>query len=342
MGKTKKEELLNDHGIKQKQIRFTFFSELMQRYFKGTAGKKEITVVDSWDAEVSWERNREVFDEGEIDESCDKTWEKINKQLHFERENRGKVIQLRHGLWVKWFSTVAATFILVVFSTFYFIFHSYNKISFQTTNAETKHLTLPDGSQLFLNRGTKVSYVASGYNKYQREIWLEGEAFFDVKKDPTRPFIIHSGKVNTTVRGTSFNIKAYRQLDENIVSVRSGKVEVSSGKKIMGVLTKNMQLVYHLSSNEVGISETNWEDAAGWMDERLIFRRATVGELRLRLKQYFDIDLEIRDNALNDNNTLLNASFRKGASLKEVMDVISVTVNIRYRINPPHQVIISN
>jgi len=339
MDKAKKEQLLKDISFAQKQVRFTFLSELLHRYFKGTANKKEIAAIEAWDAEASWERNREVFDDKEMDESCNLVWDNITLQLQFDKKT-DKSMWFRTKSMTNWYVAAAAVFIFLVLGTSYFIFQQQKSTSFQTTNAETKQLILPDGTHIHLNRGTKLSYFASIYNKRQREVWLKGEAFFDVEKNPQKPFIVHSGKMQTTVRGTSFNIKSYPQLSENVVSVRSGKVEVSAGHKILSMLTKNMQLTYNVVSGNNKVSEISQEDTGEWMDGRLIFHRTGSDELKLRLKQYFDVELEVKDNAFDDNQTLLNSSFQKGASLQEVLEVISLTINVKYEIISPKKVVI--
>jgi len=339
MDETKKEQLLKDASLAQKQTRFTFFSKLLQRYFKGTANKKEIAAIEAWDAEAIWEKNRKVFDDKEMDESCNKLWDNIALQLQFDKKTNGSM-WFRTKVLVNWYAAAAAALIFLASGTFYFIYQSPKSTIFQTGNTETKQLTLPDGTRMFLNRETKLSYIAGAYNKRQREVWLEGEAFFEVEKNPQKPFIIHSGKIQTTVRGTSFNIQAYPQLNENIVSVRSGKVEVISDNKIINFLTKNQQLIYYIPTGGTKISDVSWEEAACWMDGRLVFHRANLDELKLRLKQFFDVELEVRDSALYDDKTLLNSSFRKGASMQEVLDVISLTLNAKYEINSSGKVII--
>ena len=173
------------------------------------------------------------------------------------------------------------------------------KTLFQTTDAQTKSVVLPDGSRIQMNRGTKFSYATHAFNRRQREVWLEGEAFFEVAKNKEKPFIIHTGTMTTTVRGTSFNVKAYPQLAENVVSVRTGKVEVSNHDQMLAVLVKNKQLAYNRLTNKVETSDAAWEDAAGWREGELMLNYANRDELKLKLKQYYQVDIQFRDNALN-------------------------------------------
>ena len=91
-----------------------------------------------------------------------------------------------------------------------------------------RELKLPDGSVITINRGSRISVIKNEFNKDKREVWLEeGEAFFDVAKNPEKPFIVHSREIQTIVKGTSFNIKAYGELNENVVSVSTGRTNYS-------------------------------------------------------------------------------------------------------------------
>ena len=95
---------------------------------------------------------------------------------------------------------------------------------------EVEEFTLPDGSRIYLNRGSKLTYDDRTFNDERREIRLSGEAFFEVAKNPAKPFIVYGGQTQTTVRGTSFNVKVYPGVRENVISVRDGRVEVKNAE----------------------------------------------------------------------------------------------------------------
>ena len=250
------------------------------------------------------------------------------------------------------YAAVAAVFALV-FGLSYFLLideHSFLKNNFtqsvqnrtivlQTGASEIKELVLPDGTKLYANGGTRIDYDKKQYNKKQREVWLTGEAFFEVAKNPEKPFIIHTGNMQTTVRGTSFNVKAYPQLAENVVSVRTGKVQISQQGKQLAMLTPNEQIIYHTQNNRFETGVADGENAAGWRNGRLILNSANAEELKLRLKQQYRVDLVIQDKALKD--IMLNSSFAKGTSLNEVMHTIATFYNVKYYITSSGQVVLS-
>jgi len=93
------------------------------------------------------------------------------------------------------------------------------------TTPRPRRLTLPDGSQVVLYQNTRISYPRQ-FTAAKREVYLTGEAFFDVQKDPRRPFLVYANEMVTKVLGTSFFVKAYEQDKNVLVTVRTGKVSV--------------------------------------------------------------------------------------------------------------------
>lgn len=209
----------------------------------------------------------------------------------------------------------------------------------QTDNYEMKKGTLPDGTIFHANRNTRMTYNEKEYNLNKREIWIEdGEAFFYVAKNPEKPFIVHSGDIETIVKGTSFNVKAYKEIKKNEVSVRSGKVDIICGDKTIGKLIANKKITYNTETGEYNETSENWMDAAAWMDNRLVLKQANVDELKLRLKQIYGIDLVMTEGILDHNH--FNASYPANAQIANILQNISEVYDVKYRFENPQKVII--
>lgn len=205
---------------------------------------------------------------------------------------------------------------------------------------QKRQISLPDGSKIYLNNDTKLGIDIASFDVEKREVWLEeGEAFFEVTKNPDKTFIVHSHNLETTVKGTSFNVKAYKVLDESSVSVRSGKVEVHNNSKLLGTLIKDRQIVFNKTTNDFVEQQASWQDAAAWMDNRLVMKQANTKELKLRLKQHFGVEVQIRGNVLDGK--LLSCSFNNRISLKEVLEGLKLLYGINYDISDPEKVVIS-
>lgn len=326
-----------------------WIAQLFARYFNGYPTEKEQRAIENWNPDAS-KVNYEATPQ-EIEAGCETVWQRLSDQFAFTvTEEQPKVAKKSRVRQLQHYIQYAAAAVVLLGIGFYFYNNSENihdKVQseaiamdyFQSGTGEMKKMLLPDGSVVYLNSDTKLGIATAAFNKEKREIWLEeGEAFFEVAKNPEKPFIVHSRNLETTVKGTSFNVKAYKELDESSVSVRSGKVAVRNENNLIGELTKNKQITYNSLTGKAEQGESNWEDAAAWMDYRLVMKRASAKELKLRLKQQFDVDVILLNNALQ--GTLLNSSFKKGASLQEVLEVISVLYDVQYDLSKPGKVIL--
>ncbi|RWW91717.1 FecR family protein [Flavobacterium cerinum] len=270
------------------------------------------------------------------------------RQLISESDNRKPVYKLSKR--PSYRKIAAAIILFISLGAAFYIFDGTNRTDskeqvelameyFQSGARQRKHMSLPDGSVIYLNSDTKLGIRTASFNREKREVWLEeGEAFFEVAKNPEKPFIVHTQDLETTVKGTSFNVKAYKELDESSVSVRNGKVQVHNENKLLGTLTQNRQIVYNKITGRFDEQQASWKDPAAWMESRLVMKQANVKELKLRLKQHFGVDVEIKENALQGK--LLSCSFHNRVSLKEVLDGITLLYGLKYDISNPGKAII--
>ncbi|NDF46439.1 MAG: hypothetical protein EB125_12360, partial [Betaproteobacteria bacterium] len=155
-------------------------------------------------------------------------------------------------IWLWRSLSVAAVFLLIIAG--WWIFRpasetkreiaAINQNQVSTRPASKTKLTLPDGSKVWLNASSKLTY-GNGFGEKHREIWLEGEGYFDVARNPDKPFIIHTSVLDVKVLGTRFNLKAYPDEATTETSLLHGSVEVvlhkQPGKVIR--LVPNQKLV---------------------------------------------------------------------------------------------------
>ncbi|MBD8387776.1 FecR family protein [Dysgonomonas sp. BGC7] len=160
---------------------------------------------------------------------------------------------------------------------------------------EVEKYTLPDGSTVYLNRGSQLSYDEKLFDATRREIHLTGEAFFEVTKNPEKPFIVYGGETMTTVRGTSFNVKAYTGVRKNVISVREGCVEVATTEhKKLATLTRNLQMTWDIETQTYRQDSIDWRDAAAWKDGKLlVFNSAGLDEIKLKIEQCYGTSVSI-------------------------------------------------
>jgi len=353
-------KLLKDKSTNMDMIRLGLTRKILQKYLSGEASEIEVKTVENWKAEKYWNRYRKKELDIELENGCEDVWKQVTNQIVEEnpeltpgnypiRTDQKPLYKLRFSKYIRKYAAVASLFIALAGSGICFVtyqtLHSdivlayqQEKIIFQTGMTYRRTVVLPDASIIIMNKGTKLTFIKKQFNNKNREVWLEGEAFFDVAKNKEKPFIIHTGTMQTTVRGTSFNIKAYTQTGQNVVSVRTGKVEVCAQNKVLAMLTSNKQIIYDTAKRTSETESIKASDITSWTNGSLILNNANISELRLRLKQCFNVNLQVNGQALN--NAKFNAVFKTGTSLDEVMQTISVLYEIKYKTTPSGDIII--
>lgn len=237
----------------------------------------------------------------------------------------------------KFFFKVAAAFFCICFAgiTAYYLYqqpvtdsasHLVERI---VPRGQKLTIKFPDGSTVFMNSGSKLRYPER-FASNSRELFLEGEAYFDVAHDPHKPFIVHSGNVITQVLGTAFNISAYHQ-DKISVTVTRGKVSVSTGQKNLGILLPSEKLVYNQQAKKVVRDRVDAGKVISWKEGDLILDDVTMKEAAEIISRWYDVDFSFDDPLLNDNR--FTVSFLKGESITEIMKVLSYMNHISYIID---------
>ncbi|MDE5422493.1 FecR domain-containing protein [Ancylomarina sp. DW003] len=195
-------------------------------------------------------------------------------------------------------------------------------------NQSTLQDTLPDGSKIYLNQLTEVSYQTT--NDKQRIVHLKGEAFFKVKRDTLRPFIIHAGIGGVKVLGTSFKVKVEANGDI-AVDVSSGRVELFRPNKTKSdtihlVLNKDEAALISAQQDTIRPLSSN-SSAFFWVDKRLSFRNKPLKEVFEVLEACYGIRIKV-DNPII--NTLYYSSSFIDEKAEKIIQVISQTYNLTY------------
>jgi transmembrane sensor len=193
-------------------------------------------------------------------------------------------------------------------------------------NGQTVNFTLADGTKIWLNAGSKLTYPET-FRGEKREIKLEGEAFLDVTHDPAKAFIVHTGQVSTQVLGTSFNIKAYVNERFIKVDVLSGKVGVvtpaGKAKSVTTFLTPAEGVVF----NKDGLSITKNKQVdvnalSSWKGGELVFKNIALPEVLNTINRHFNVTVKADVNLARCSIT---ANFTN-VSLENIMKIISKLV----------------
>ena len=311
-------------------------------------------------------------------------FDRIYNQLHSEikqketRESEKRLLQSKNKV-IRLIITglsIAAVFCIAFYLGRRFN-QKYGEVSqnsyVQTTYNEIKaplgsksEVKLTDGTEVILNAGSTIKY-RSDFNSFNRDLILEGEAYFRVAKNPNLPLIVNAGKLNIKATGTEFNIKAYSE--EGIVETTliEGKVEISQlgdyGKDKTLVLKPNQKAIYASESDRITLEKikeieplaikptklisdkllispkTDIDQTTAWIKNKLIIRRENLESLCVKLQRKYDVTFVFGDEEIKKlrfTGVLLDETF------EQVMDVIKLTAPIKYSIDGKVVTLFSN
>ena len=192
-------------------------------------------------------------------------------------------------------------------------------------------LELSDGTRVWLNAESELRFPVQ-FGTGEREVYLKGEAYFDVRKDVARRFIVHLKESNVTVLGTSFNIKAYGDEDYIYTTLVEGKVRFTSEKEHEEVtLRPGMQSVLNLKSGKTELKEVEVEKFTAWRQGRFVFPSTTLGDLMCQLKRWYDIDVVYLSPEAKGYE--FRGAINRDMDLKNVLAIVEKTSNVVFDIN---------
>lgn len=202
-------------------------------------------------------------------------------------------------------------------------------LEISATNQVLNTFKLPDGTLVSLNTDTKIKYPKK-FGQKTREVTIEGEAFFEVKPNKNKPFIIHAGKAQIKVIGTSFNVSAYPDTKSVEVIVETGKVQVlnKTAETDELILIPGDKGTLVNSSNSL-LKTTNQDpNFLAWKTRNLTFKATSLSEVIANLEKVYKVNIRIADPGLNE--LLLTAQFNN-YSLDFILKVIESTFQIETR-----------
>ena len=259
----------------------------------------------------------------------------------FYKKGKGKRIPVRKMLPVL-YKLVAASVVFILMSTYLYSSFSVHapignspSVEFITkSNPRGKKTSffLPDKTKVTLNSSSSLSY-STDFKGDIREVFLEGEAYFDVSHDPSRSFLVWSGEVITQVHGTAFNVSAYPEEPVNIALERG----------LVSVYPTNPErptIPYYLKPGEMLDVQSDFEKSEklkynyssefGWKEGLLVFNGADLHELTSKLERWYNVNITVEGKA--SDTWRVNGSF-DNESLENVLKGISYARNIRYELS---------
>jgi len=316
---------------------------LFDRYLKGQCSAEEKQRIDRWFDERGGIGN--ALSKEDLQRLEAEMFTHIREVLPQESANRPLVRKL--GKWLR----VAAAFLGLCGAGYLFFFYQGDRnrsmedsgerfFMFQTKAGQRAKLVLPDSSSIWLNSNSLVRYEKT-FNDSSRTVFLEsGEAFFEVKQEPERPFIVHAGSLDTRVLGTSFNIEVKNHRNHYQLTVNTGKVSISRENEDIPVtvLAAGQQFTYRYASGFYDVKAIDPNDWNAWTKNELLFKNASWEDIAARLRAWYGV--EIRLLLKEKHSETFTAKF-DNPSLEAVLKSLQKINQFRYTINKK-EVVITN
>lgn len=292
------------------------------RFFLGQASKNDREAIDHSE-EVSqmlqeqWNAHQA---NGTQAPDSDKIWAQIMTSIdNSEAKKKGWLIFVQ-----KPYFRIAATILVPLLAgvlVFFLLFYSQ---STKHTNQRgvRSEIILPDNSKVWLNAESTISHQKT-FDDRKRIVHLKGEAFFDVKHNAGKPFIVKTGAVDITVLGTSFNVMAYEDNDRVETTLVKGAVSIN-GKK----LRPGEQAVFYKKSKKTTINMVNTDIYTSWREGKLMFDNQKLSTICKKLERWYDVDIAIDSNLQQNYRYTLTI---RNETIDEVMRLLELTSPVRWK-----------
>lgn len=290
-----------------KNMNTDFYISLIYQQLQGTIGSEAAKKLREW--EVASQENRQVA--AEIRQAwkasaqhdlpfgldLDSDFAKVQSRLNLPAEKMAKVVPMKSRR--RWLRIAAAIAFLLVAG---FILQNMltNDVAWKevTASAEVQELSLPDGSKIWLNAGSTLSYPEQ-FSDNERPVKLNGEAFFEVAKDANRPFQVLTNRAMVTVLGTAFNVRDLADETASAVSVKEGKVRVEATKTQQEVvLIANEKAVFDEVNNTLIKEEDKNLNGLAWQRKKLKFQETTFMDVAGTIAQQYQVSVTIRNQEM--------------------------------------------
>jgi ferric-dicitrate binding protein FerR (iron transport regulator) len=315
--------------------------ELIVRYLQQDISEEEARTLEAWLQEMS--DNKEMFfqlkgifdsvkhrkclSEAEVERS----WQLMRSRLKLQSAVRPSLPagRRRVGRALAYASVACALVLLGMLGLRYFginpVMHgSYTEISVQK-GGKPNMVTLADGTRVQLNAATTLRYP-NNFSASAREVFVDGEAWFEVSEDDGTPFIVRLKQQTVTVHGTRFNIEAYAEEPCNIVTLMSGSVTLESqnqgGDRINSMrLQPGQRVCFDRLACTIKMEETDVVLAGTWTKGEYRFKDEPLLQIARRLENYYDVTIRFDDEALKEIK--YTGTFSLNQSIREVLRIIN-------------------
>jgi len=311
--------------------------ELLKKYLRGELSKSELgEFTDIFCNEIS-EKNFEAAIENEMEfltsqtndnpEIMLKGYSRLLQHMNLKNRARGS---LRLSRKVK-----QATLAVLIFSfSAALLFFADKRMKHEEPGekievpvSKIEHLQLTDSSEIWLNSKSAIQWNKSEFNKEYREVYLDGQAFFKVKRNVKRPFIVHLEAFNIKVTGTSFDVKSYSNENDVEVSLKSGGIVIDGASANRLSISAGQQFKFNKVTKTGEIRKVDVSDFIAWRSGQFRYEKTELQAIAKAIERWFDVEIAIENEDMKNYILTVN---QKDSSLEEILEAISYVTGMKH------------
>ena len=302
--------------------------ELLYKYFKGTTSEEEERLILDW-VDASPE-NRKAFQKERM--LYDIALFTDEKQMN-RKDRKARIIPM-----LRWSARIAAVVIVAISFGFLFKNYQYEKSACQQTitvpAGQRAQITLADGTKVWLNSKSTLTY-ASNFGRKERNVELDGEAYFEVAKDKDKPFIVKTKEQSIEALGTKFNVSAYPTDSLLTTTLLEGSVLLTTQNLLHPMVLKpNEQFVYNKRTRSALLQQVDANRFVSWTTGYYYFPEQSLEAILYRLSHVYGVQFTVKSEALKRRT--FTGTFYRGQSIKDIMEIIHLSIPVRYKIDDHH------
>ena len=316
---------------------------LLDKYIRSDCSPAERSTVEAWIKES--DANREEYEQFKqlndellqfdfgLSAQTDQQWENLKAQLQVAETSTddATVVPITRARRFRFLRVAAAVALLL--SAAWLVNSYFNAPNaptlaqeFITPLGQTQSIELADGSTILLNADSKL-FVKEGFNGEDRQVELQGQAYFQIAKNPNKPFIIQTGEVRTQVLGTAFSLKAYPDDPSVHIAVSEGKVKFFENESNSIELTAEKAATFDRDDKAITATEFDAESSFSWKENRLSFSKTPFKEVVRTLERKYGV--KIVDKTGDNFKELLSTSYESTTPLADILHELNLVYSLK-------------
>lgn len=311
---------------------------ILKKYLMRECSEEELNEVSTWIKESDEHahqlfRMEEIFQLGKRNSHTDEQRMNLAEKRLYNKLDQEKYKQnktMRINQWMKYAATIAVLLFVGGGAGYWFYQNDTDMLVAVADEGIVKELTLPDGTKVWLNNAAKLTYPRE-FSKDERNVHLEGEAYFEVSKNRHQPFIVESDAMRIRVLGTTFNFKCDKRCRVAEASLIEGEIEVK-GNKEEGqiILTPGQRAELNRSTGRLTVKQVDPKMDAVWHDDLIPFEKADIFTITKALERFYNVKIILAPDIRSDKT--YSGVLKKKSNIESVLKSLQNSIPVNYKI----------